>query len=79
MDEALRLSGESDSTVARLGGGIGLGLPLTKSLIEAHDGTLELTSFPGKGTTAVLRFPARRIGHVYQAGFKLIFLRQFFL
>jgi two-component system, cell cycle sensor histidine kinase PleC len=65
MDEALRLSGESDSTVAKLGGGTGLGLPLTKSLIEAHDGTLELTSLPGKGTTAVLRFPARRIGRVY--------------
>ncbi|MDB5409597.1 MAG: hypothetical protein JWL84_4509 [Rhodospirillales bacterium] len=42
-------------------GGIGLGLPLTKSMIELHGGTLELTSTLGLGTTARLRFPAGRV------------------
>ena len=43
------------------GGGLGLGLPLTKRIMEAHDGTLELQSEAGKGTTAILRFPAARV------------------
>jgi signal transduction histidine kinase len=43
-------------------GGIGLGLPLTKSMIELHGGSLELTSTFGVGTTARLRFPPWRIG-----------------
>jgi len=37
--------------------GTGLGLPLTKSLMAAHGGDLEITSIPGKGTTATIRFP----------------------
>jgi len=35
----------------------GLGIPLAKQLIEAHGGTLELTSEPGKGTIALIRLP----------------------
>ena len=42
-------------------GGTGLGLSLTKSLVELHGGTLELRSALGAGTTAVLRFPASRV------------------
>jgi signal transduction histidine kinase len=37
--------------------GIGLGLPLANAIIEAHGGTLELKSSPGKGTQATLRLP----------------------
>ncbi len=37
--------------------GTGLGLPLVKLMMELHGGTLELTSKPGKGTTARLVFP----------------------
>jgi signal transduction histidine kinase len=35
----------------------GLGLPLARQLIEAHGGTLELASQPGKGTLAVVELP----------------------
>ena len=35
----------------------GLGLPLARQLIEAHGGTLELQSRPGKGTTAIVELP----------------------
>ena len=35
----------------------GLGIPLARQLIEAHDGTLELTSRKGAGTTATIHLP----------------------
>jgi signal transduction histidine kinase len=40
--------------------GIGLGLPLARSLVELHGGTLTLESQIGVGTTATLTFPATR-------------------
>jgi signal transduction histidine kinase len=41
--------------------GTGLGLPLAKAMIELHDGTMEIFSEPGTGTSVVLTFPAARI------------------
>jgi signal transduction histidine kinase len=40
---------------------IGIGLPLTRQLVEAHGGTVTLDSEPGKGTNVTIRFH-RRIG-----------------
>ena len=36
--------------------GTGLGLPLSKSLVELHGGSLTLDSKPGEGTTVTLKF-----------------------
>jgi signal transduction histidine kinase len=41
--------------------GTGLGLTLTKALIERHGGSLSLDSTPGVGTTVRLSFPAERV------------------
>ena len=50
-----------DSDLNRKFEGTGLGLPLTKSLVELHGGTLDLQSEVGVGTTVTVRFPAVRI------------------
>jgi len=41
--------------------GVGLGLALTKALVERHGGRLELTSALGEGTTATIHLPAERV------------------
>jgi len=41
--------------------GIGLGLPISKSLMELHGGTLTIGSQEGQGTTACIHFPACRV------------------
>jgi signal transduction histidine kinase len=35
----------------------GLGIPLARQLIEAHDGKLEIVSRPSSGTTATITLP----------------------
>lgn len=38
--------------------GTGLGLPVVQKIVEAHGGSIQLASEPGKGTTATLLLPA---------------------
>ncbi len=42
-------------------GGVGIGLPLVKRLIEAHGGRLDVRSAVGVGTAARIVFPAYRV------------------
>lgn len=41
-------------------GGFGLGLSLTKRIIEIHKGTVSVKSTPGKGTSFTVKLPARQ-------------------
>jgi signal transduction histidine kinase len=48
-------------TAPRRQSGTGLGLPLTKALVDANRARLELSSEPGVGTSADVIFPAERL------------------
>ena len=61
IPKALARFGQVDSSLQRAHEGTGLGLPLTKSLIELHGGSLDLESAVGVGTTVTVRFPAERV------------------
>lgn len=53
--------GQVHDTDAPDDSGTGLGLPLAKSLVERHDGKLNLKSEPGKGTRVTVEFPPMRL------------------
>ena len=38
-------------------GGSGIGLAMTFRIVQLHDGTIDFSSEPGKGTTFVIRLP----------------------
>ncbi len=61
IPKALSRFGQVDGDLNRQHEGTGLGLPLTKALVELHGGTLDLQSQVSVGTTVTVRFPAERI------------------
>jgi signal transduction histidine kinase len=50
-----------DSRLARRYEGAGLGLRLTRELVERHGGTIAIESKPGAGTTVTVTLPAARV------------------
>jgi signal transduction histidine kinase len=50
-----------ENELSRTTNGTGLGLPLSRKLVERHGGTLRLNSAIGQGTTAVLQLPGRAV------------------
>jgi len=57
---ALQPFRQIDSALSRKHAGTGLGLPLTKGLVELHGGTISIESEPGIGTTVSIGLPASR-------------------
>jgi PAS domain S-box-containing protein len=51
----------SDTAFSRKYGGTGLGLPLSKAMVELHRGELSIESKAGAGTIVTVRLPASRI------------------
>ena len=58
---ALQPFRQIESATTRRHAGTGLGLPLAKSLVERHGGTLWIDSRRGRGTTVTVSLPAERV------------------
>jgi PAS domain S-box-containing protein len=61
IEVAMSPFGQIDSKVARQHKGTGLGLPISKQLVELHGGKLTVRSAPGEGTTMIATFPQYRL------------------
>jgi signal transduction histidine kinase len=57
LERALQPFGQAKPSTTRNYGGTGLGLPITKGLIEAHGGKLAIESRAGQGTIARISLP----------------------
>ena len=58
---ALQPFSQIDNSLARRFEGTGLGLPVSKALMELHGGRLDIQSGRGVGTLVTLTFPAERV------------------
>jgi len=57
---AMQPFGQIDSHLSRRHDGTGLGLPLSKAMVELHGGALTIHSIPGEGTTVRFSIPSER-------------------
>ncbi len=61
IPKALSRFGQVDGDLNRQYQGTGLGLPLTKALVELHGGNLTIDSVLGVGTTVTVVIPSQRV------------------
>ena len=61
QERALQPFGQAKPATTRNYGGTGLGLPITKGLVEAHDGSLTISSRVGEGTTVRVVLPVNSL------------------
>jgi len=62
QERALQPFGQAKPVITRNYGGTGLGLPITKGLVEAHGGTLTIDSRAEHGTLVRIILPRERTG-----------------
>jgi len=61
IPKALAPFTQVDSSLSRRYEGTGLGLPLARSMLELHEGRLQIESQPGSGTTVTVMLPPERV------------------
>ena len=61
LDRVFQPFVQVDSSLARRHAGTGLGLPLARSFVELHGGTIAIRSEPGQGTQVTVWLPPSRI------------------
>ncbi len=67
LSRVMEAFSQIDHGLNRRQDGTGLGLPLTRRLVELHQGELRLESTPGTGTNVTVWFPAARVLRAAQA------------
>ena len=60
MSKVLQPFVQVESALSRENGGVGLGLPLVKKIVELHDGDVHIDSTIGEGTTVTVELPKWR-------------------
>lgn len=61
LEKVFRPFEQVDTSLSRTAEGTGLGLPLSRALVELHSGRLTIDSAVGEGTTVTIEFPAGRL------------------
>lgn len=57
LDDIFTLFEQADGSISREYGGTGLGLPITRNLVELHGGKIRVESEPGKGSRFTFTLP----------------------
>ena len=61
IEQAMKPFKQINALKRSRGDGTGLGLPLTKAMVEANRARFVLTSTPGEGTLVEITFPSTRV------------------
>jgi signal transduction histidine kinase len=62
LERALQPFSQANTGAARIYGGTGLGLPITKGLVDAHHGELLIDTAPDQGTRVRVTLPPHAAG-----------------
>ena len=61
LEQAMKPFGQVGPGPRQRGDGTGLGLPLTKAMVEANRAQFDIVSAPGEGTLVSISFPPQRV------------------